>query len=119
MLLAIIIMHAVVGWALCAATIGVGRRLTTLRRALIAHAVAAPLIFALVSAAYFVWVGGTGPAATAAIFVAIVILLDVFVVALLIEKSFAMFRSVLGTWLPFGLIFVASWVTGHLLAAPS
>jgi hypothetical protein len=27
--------------------------------------------------------------------------MDVFIVALLIEQSFAMFASILGTWLPF------------------
>ena len=91
---------------LCGATIGLGRKLTTLRSALIAHAIAAPLLFAIVSVLYFRWFDGTGPAATAAVFVVIVFLLDVFVVALLVERSFAMFRSVLGTWLPFAPIFL-------------
>jgi hypothetical protein len=109
--------HAVVGWALCGATIGIGRKFTMLHNSLIAHAIAAPIIFAVVSASYFCWFGGTGPAATAAAFLAIVIFLDVFVVALLVEKSFDMFRSVLGTWLPFALIFLASWLTGWATAA--
>ena len=55
----------------------------------------------------------------AAMFVAIVIFLDVFVIALLIERSFEMFRSVLGTWLPFALIFLATWLTGMVAGAPS
>jgi hypothetical protein len=38
--------------------------------------------------------------------------MDVFVVALLIEGSFDMFKSVLGTWLPFLLIFLSTWWTG-------
>jgi len=115
----IIVAHAVVGWGLCGATIGLGRKLTTLHNALIAHAIAAPLIFAGVSAVYFRWFGGTGPAATAALFVGIVIALDVFVSALLVEKSFAMFRSVVGTWLPFALIFLATWLTGVVAEAVS
>jgi hypothetical protein len=107
-----IVAHAVVGWALCGATMGLGRKLSSLHNALIAHAIAAPIVFAIVSAIYFRGFGGTGPAATAAAFVAIVALLDVFVIALLVERSFDMFRSFVGTWLPFALIFVASWLTG-------
>ena len=109
--------HAVVGWGLCGATIGIGRKFTTLHNSLVAHAIAAPIIFVVVSVVYFCWFGGTRPAATAAIFVAIVIFLDVFVVALLVERSFDMFRSVLGTWLPFALIFLATWLTGLATAA--
>ena len=39
----------------------------------------------------------------------IVLALDAIVVAPLFERSFAMFRSVIGTWLPFAAIFFASW----------
>lgn len=42
-----------IGWALCAATMGIAMRLTALPRALVAHAVAAPLIFVVVSLFYF------------------------------------------------------------------
>ena len=114
-----IVTHAVVGWGLCGATIGVGRKVTTLRNALIAHAIAAPIIFGAVSVVYFRLFGSTGPITTAAMFLAIVIFLDVVVIALLVEKSFAMFRSVLGTWLPFALIFLATWLTGMVMAVPS
>ena len=114
-----IVILAVVGWGLCGATVGVGRKVTTLRNALIAHAIAAPIIFGAVSFIYFRWFGGTGPATTAAIFLAIVVFLDTFVVALLVEKSFDMFRSILGTWLPFVLIFLAVWVTGTVMVVPS
>ena len=33
-----------------------------------------------------------------------VVVLDILIVALLIERSFEMFTSILGTWLPFLLI---------------
>ena len=114
-----IVIHALVGWGLCGVTIGVGRKVTTLRNALIAHAIVAPIIFGAVSVVYFRWFGGMGPTATAAMFLAIVIFLDMFVVALLVENSFDMFRSVLGTWLPFVLIFLAIWLTGTVMAVPS
>ena len=35
--------------------------------------------------------------------------MDVFVVAMLINKSFDMFLSPLGTWIPFALIFAVSY----------
>lgn len=114
-----IAIHAAVGWGLCGATVGVGRKVTTLRNALIAHVIAAPIIFVAVSVVYFRWFGSTSPTTTAAIFLAIVVFLDVFVVALLVEKSFDMFRSVLGTWLPFALIFLATWLTGIVMGVPS
>ena len=44
---------------------------------------------------------------------AVVILMDLFVVALFIERSFAMFGSFLGTRLPFALIFTATYLTGR------
>jgi hypothetical protein len=113
---AVIVVHALVGWGLCGAAIGIGRKVTTLRNALIAHAIAAPIIFVAVSLVYFGWFGGTGPAVTSALFLAVVIFLDVFVIALFVEKSFDMFRSILGTWLPFALIFLATWLTGLLVA---
>ena len=113
--LAVLALHGAVGWALCGASMGVGLSFTTLPTALAIHAVVAPIAFAAVSWVYFRYFAYTGPAATAAAFLAVVILLDVFVVALLIERSFAMFASPLGTWIPFALIFAATWITGRVV----
>jgi hypothetical protein len=77
----ILIAHAVVGWALCGATIGMARKTTTLRYALVIYAVAAPIMFAIVSSVYFSLFGGIRPATTAAIFVVIVVSLDAPVIA--------------------------------------
>jgi hypothetical protein len=41
--------------------------------------------------------------------------MDFFVVALIIYQSLDMFRSLLGTWVPFFLIFGATWATGELV----
>jgi hypothetical protein len=49
---------------------------------------------------------------TASIYVGVVILLDLIVVATFIQKSYAMFASLLGTWVPFVLIFAATYLTG-------
>jgi hypothetical protein len=109
------VLHALLGWGLCGATMFAGMAATTTARALAIHAVAAPLIFAAVSWVYFRRAGSWSPLGAAAAFVGIVVAMDFFVVALLIEKSFDMFLSVAGTWLPFALIFVSTWLTGFAM----
>jgi hypothetical protein len=74
--------------------------------------VAVPIIFATVSAIYFTYFAYSSPLVTALGFVAVVIGMDFFVVALLVQHDFAMFKSVLGTWLPFGLIFLSTLIVG-------
>jgi len=111
----IIFVHAFVGWALCAATIGVGQMITDMQTTLIVHAIGAPIYFALVSLVYFTRFHYTSPLRTAIIFVVFVMVVDFFGVALLINKSLEMFASLLGTWIPFTLIFLSTYVTGLLL----
>ena len=112
----IILLHALVGWGLCGAIIGIGRKVTSMERTLILHAIGAPIFFAFIALVYFKYFNFTTPLQTAAIFVAFVIFMDVFLVALFIEKSFAMFTSLLGTWIPFILIFLAIYITGLIFA---
>jgi hypothetical protein len=111
---AIIIGHAAVGWALCGAVIWIGKAIATMETALIAHAMAVPCIFAGVTWGYFKRFAYTSPLQTAGVFLAVVVCLDFFLVALLMERNLAMFRSVIGTWVPFGLIFASTYVTGIL-----
>ena len=108
----IILLHAFVGWGLCGAIIGIGRNVTSMEMTLILHAIGAPVFFAIVALVYFKFFNFTSPLQTAAIFVGFVIFMDVFLVAMFIEKSFAMFTSPLGTWIPFLLIFTATYITG-------
>jgi len=108
----VIFVHAFVGWALCAATMGIGLAITSLQQALIIHAIAAPIFFTLISLLYFEKFHYTAPLQTALMFVGFVIAMDFFVVALLINRSVEMFASLLGTWLPFALIFTSTYVTG-------
>jgi len=91
---------------------GVGLWVTTIETALILHAFAAPVVFMAVSLAYFRRLNSWSPLRTAALFLGTVVAMDVFVVALFVERSFAMFGSILGTWLPFVLIFLSTWWTG-------
>lgn len=111
----IVLGFALVGWALCFATIGIGRAVTTLDTALIIHAIATPLYFILLSWVYFTHFHYTTPLQTALIFVGFVMTLDFFLVALVIIQRLAMFASVLGTWIPFASIFVATYGMGWYL----
>lgn len=108
----IILAHAFVGWMLCAATMGIGMSVTSLDNTLIAHAIGAPIFFTIVSLVYFNKFNFTTPLQTATIFIAFVIAMDFFVVAMLINRSFEMFTSLLGTWIPFALIFTSTYLTG-------
>ena len=110
--------HALAGWALCGAVMGVGMRLFSLQNALLLHLFAAPLIFASLSLSYHKKVPSARPLLVAAGFTVTVMAMDFFLVAMAIQKSFSMFRSFLGTWLPFGMIFMSSWRTGISMRRP-
>jgi hypothetical protein len=110
-----IFVHALIGWALCAATMGIGLATLPLQHALTIHAIGAPIFFTLVSLIYFTRFHYTTPVQTAIMFVGFVIAMDFFVVALLMNRSVEMFASLLGTWIPFALIFTATYVTGLYL----
>jgi hypothetical protein len=112
----VILFHAFVGWGLCGAIMGIGMAVTSIEITLIIHATGAPVIFAVLSLVYFRKFNYTTTLQTAAVFVGFIIFMDFFVVALLINKSFEMFASFLGTWIPFGLIFLSTYLTGKLLS---
>ena len=114
-----ILAHAFVGWALCGATMGIGMAITSVENTLIIHAIGAPIFFAIVSLVYFKKFNYTTPLQTALIFVGFVIAMDFFVVALLINRSLEMFASLLGTWIPFALIFTSTYLTGLYVAKSS
>lgn len=98
---------------------GISMAVTSLQHALVMHAIAAPIIFAIVAFIYFRYFNYTAPLSTALIFLALVIALDFFLIALVVNRSLDMFRSLLGTWIPFALIFAATYVTGLLVAKSS
>lgn len=111
-----LVAHAFVGWALCGATMGLLVQVTTLGAALAVHAVAAPVFFGVIAWHYFRARGARDPLPTAAVWTAIVAVLDLVVVAGLWQGSLAMFGSIAGTWLPFALIFLATWAVGSLMS---
>ena len=108
--------HGIVGWAACAAlTAGLLATVST-TGVLWGHGIAAPLIFIVVSWHYFSSQGAREPGEVAVEFTAIVVFFDLVVVGGWIEGSNAIFRSIVGTWLPFVLIFAASYLTGFLIS---
>ena len=115
----VILVLGFVGWAGCGAIMFVGMAVTTMQTTLIVHAIGAPVIFALISWIYFTRFNYTTPLQTAVLFLSLVIFLDLFLVSLLINRSLEMFESVLGTWLPFVLIFLSTYLTGLYLDARS
>ena len=115
----VILFFAFIGWAACGATMGVGMALTSIDVTLIIHTIGAPIYFIILSLIYFKKFNYTKPITTAALFISFVIIVDFFLVALIINKSLDMFYSFLGTWLPFTLIFVSTWMTGKLVTRQS
>ena len=108
----IVLSHAFIVWALCGATIAIGRSFMSVELTLIIHAIAAPIFAALVSLDYYKKFHYTTPLQTAFIFLLFVIAMDAGLVAPVFEKSYEMFRSILGTWVPFVLIFLSTFITG-------
>ncbi|MCJ7647091.1 MAG: hypothetical protein MUP85_00615 [Candidatus Lokiarchaeota archaeon] len=108
----IVLSHAFIVWALCGATIAIGRSFMSVELTLIIHAIAAPIFAALVSLDYYKKFHYTTPLQTAFIFLLFVIAMDAGLVAPFFEKSYEMFRSILGTWVPFVLIFLSTFITG-------
>jgi predicted CoA-binding protein len=106
------------GWLACGAAMYAGMAWSSMTVALIAHAALAPVFFGIAA-----WIyhrrreAQLSPLAVAVVFVSVVIALDLFVVALLVERSLSMFASVAGTWLPFALLFAASWAVGAAVRA--
>lgn len=117
--ISVLLIHAFIGWAFCTAAMVIPMVLISVETALIIHAVAAPIIFTIVSLVYFNKFNYTSPLQTALFFVSFIIVVDFFVVALMINRSLEMFASPLGTWIPFSLIFTSTYVTGMLTTGRS
>lgn len=108
----ILAIFAALSWALCGSIVFIGRQFWSMETTLIIHALGVPVISFAVSWLYFTYFHYTTPLQTAVIFTLTAIFLDVIVVATFIEGSYAMFASFIGTWLPFALMFLTTYVTG-------
>ena len=112
---AILLVLALLGWALCGAVMFTGMTFFSLDTALDIHAAAAPVIFVAISWFYFSRLRRTTPFTAAVVVTLTVIAMDFFIVALVINQSLDMFQSLVGTWIPFGLIFLSTYLTGRAI----
>ena len=108
----VVAVFALIGWGICGAIISIGRSVTNMANTLIIHAIAVPIVFGVLSFLYHRFFHYTRPLYTGLIFMGLAIILDALIIAPFAEKSYAMFASVLGTWIPFGLIFLATYLVG-------
>jgi len=106
---------AVVLWAACGGVIAVGRRVWTMETTLIVHLFAATAFAFAAAAVHKLLAPDFDAALRAAAITGLIIALDALVVAPFFERSYAMFRSALGTWIPFVAIFLATWAAGLLV----
>lgn len=104
-------------WAACGTVMAFGRRLWGLSTALRVHLVAATAMSFLLSAMHRLIAPEFGVVSRAAVLVGVAFMLDLLVVAPFFERSWDMFRSFIGTWAPFALMFAASLAAGALFAA--
>ena len=112
-----VVIHGLVGWAICGATVGIGRQLLPMNVTLIIHAVVAPVAFGLLTWHHMRRFPDSSPWVIALSMMGLVIGLDAGVVAPLFERSYEMFRSVLGTWIPFALILAASYLVARQIGS--
>lgn len=77
------------------------------------HAIGAPIYAAAGAWIYVTRHGHYSPLQTAVVFVSFVIAVDALFIAPVVEGSFEMFASLLGTWIPFVLIFLSAYLTGR------
>lgn len=108
-----------IAWAACGLVFGVSRALWGVDAALWVHLAFAPVLGGGAAFLYLNHPRRLGPLATAALLTGTVFCLDLLVVAPFLERSFAMFQSTLGTWLPLSLIAASSLLTGLFLSVPA
>jgi len=111
----IVLIHAFIVWALCGGTMAIGRSVTTIELTLIIHAIGAPVFAFIVSTVYYKKFNYTSSFWTAFIFLLFIIAMDAGLVAPVFEKSYEMFKSILGTWIPLSLIFLSTYITGLIM----
>ena len=106
-------------WLACGFVFAGTRSLLGVDAAVAIHLVAAPFIAS--GATFLLWNHPRHPGVvgTALTLAGTAALLDVVVVAPFLERSYTMFESLPGTWIPLGLILAASATTAALLSRPA
>jgi multidrug transporter EmrE-like cation transporter len=111
----ILIAHSIVIYFVCFAVMGAAMATLPIDTALLVHAAAAPFVSAIFSYIYYKKFNYTSPLLTATVMMVTVILLDFFLTATIILGDYSMFYSLIGTWIPFALIFCAAFLVGYYL----
>ena len=111
----IILIFAFIGWVLCGAIMWIGMAVTSVETTLIIHLIGAPIVFGILAFVYHRKFGHIRPLYATIIFTCFIILMDAGLVAIFIEKSFDMFRNPIGTWIPFALIFLSTFIVGKIV----
>ena len=111
------LLRTLVGWMICGSIMMIGPQIVSMETTLWIHLFGAALAFFALMYPYFRRRPEAAPVKIAAATVGLIIALDVVVVAMLIEGSFEMFSSPLGTWIPFAGIFAAVWSAGAVAKA--
>ena len=108
------LLWALAVWAVCALSIVTLRATVGLETALWVHLAVAPLVSLAATLAYRNHPGRLAAVPTAVLFLLFAVATDALLVAPFVERSFAMFRSPIGTWVPFALIFAGSLAASRL-----
>jgi hypothetical protein len=106
---------AVAAWLACGLSFVAGRAALGVNAAIAIHLVTAPLAAAAATRLLWRHPRHPGIAATALTLAGTAALLDAIVVAPFLERSYAMFSSPAGTWIPLALILLASAATAARL----
>jgi amino-acid N-acetyltransferase len=109
--LAVLLVHALVLWTLSVVSIALLAGVLPLQRALVVHAIAAPLATALVMAFFFGAFGGVAPLPAALLVTAVVAAGDLLTAPWL-RRATTPFQGALETWVPWSLIFAQSLASG-------
>lgn len=111
-----LVAHAVGAWAASAAVVAGALAAGGPRAAIVLHAIAAPLIFAVIARHYFVARGAREPLPAALAFTAIAGVLDAALAWALVQRGATLLGSIAGTALALLLIFVATWSVGGIVS---
>lgn len=104
------------GWAVLAVAMIVLAGLTSRPFAVFTHLLLAPITFGLLARRYQSADGARDPLGTAAVWTAMVALLDGLLLANVVKQTIPLVSSISAYWLPLGLVFAASWAVGTVSA---
>jgi hypothetical protein len=110
-----LVLLTLVLWAACGGVIAIGRRVWSMQTTLVVHLFAAAAFAFAAASAHKLLAPDFDAIVRAAAMTGLIVALDALVVAPLFERSYAMFHSALGTWIPFAAIFLAGWAAGALV----